>query len=165
MQRLFNIHLFRQMRAIADMIFEYAETDPGLRTARPWLEDRRQEGVNPYYRQTESGLFLELYYGQPGSIWSPWGKWGMAGSGSGDWTSLPEILRRLGASERIPLKVNDQGEFGPTYSLHEFDGVALPEPKLLLFSDDFADYDTVKKAWARMIREASRLNNGAKNNK
>ena len=120
-------------KKIADMIFSYVSNDSSICDENVvHLEDRRSESVNPFYNRTESGYFLELYYGQPGYIWTPQGSWGCFGSGAGRWDGkLEEVLSRLGAREYLPLHVNDYGEYGPIYEIHNLDGIILPEPKFL----------------------------------
>ena len=65
-----DLALFRAALRVGDIVFEYVDRNRD----RMWLDDRRQEGVNPSHRQTEDGLFFELYYGFPKLLWTPWGE-------------------------------------------------------------------------------------------
>ena len=142
--------LFSLIRQVADMAFEYSSPDTG---SERWLEDRRKENVNPFYSQTESGLFLELYYGIPGRIWTPWGQWDCWGSSSGGWGDvMSKFLERLGAVEHIPLRRSKMGEFGPVFALTEVDGVALP-PAVIRAHDEFIEYKDARAAWENLEQQ------------
>lgn len=143
--------LFKLVRQVADLAFEYGSPDIG---SDLWLEDRRNEEVNPRYHQAESGLFLELYYGIPGSIWTPWGNWNCWGSGSGNWNdAIQELLKRLGAVEHIPLKRSLMGEIGPVYALTSVHGVPLP-PAVERRRDEHLTYEKVMEAWRSLAAAA-----------
>jgi len=122
-----DFDLYVAARRVADIVFEYASPDV---EDEMWLEDRREEaGVSPSSSQTASGLFLELYYGQPSMIWTPWGCWGFGGSSGGWWKeALPKLLERLGATLHTPEAVTHRGHYGPVYAIHKVDDMALPEP-------------------------------------
>jgi len=138
--------LLRLAKKVANIAYEYASPKTG---SDIWLQDRRKEEVNPFYHQTKEGLFLCLYYGQPGSIYTPWGEWNCWGSGSGDWTgAMPQFLQRLGAVEAESLKRTSMGEFGPVYAIMRVDEVSLPTP-VMREHDEFLEYDDAKKAWKR----------------
>lgn len=146
--------LFALVCKVADLAFEYASPEV---MSDLWLEDRRGEEVNPFYSQTESGIFLELYYGQPGSIWTPWGKWNCWGSGAGYWDEvMPEFLQRLGAVEHTPLSRTSMGEFGPVYKLTCVDGIALPDA-VKREQDAYLDYKDAKEAWSKLKDRNSRV--------
>lgn len=121
-----------EARKIADIIFTYAHTEAGRSDiSSPWLEDRRKELVNCYYNKTKSGYFLELYYEQPGYLWTPEGTWNFAGSGSGSWDKImPEVLARFDAEEILAHYTTEMGEYGPVYALHSIDGEPLPTPEI-----------------------------------
>ncbi|HBI33732.1 MAG TPA: hypothetical protein DEA43_00125 [Candidatus Moranbacteria bacterium] len=147
-----SFQLYMAARAIADLVYEYASPEvsgvDGI-----WLEDRRAEGVNPYCSQTSSGLFLELYYGQPGSIHTPWGKWNCWGSGCGSWEEkIPELLKRLDATVYKELVRNSQGEFGPIYALHRIGNLILPDSVAKTRNEELS-YETAKAEWKRLTRD------------
>lgn len=145
-----DYEIYVAVRRVADIVFEYASPDVG--TKGIWLEDRRNESVNPYYDQTESGLFLEFYYGQPSKVWTPWGYYGFSGSGSGWWNEeTPKILERLGAILFSPEQNTKAGTIGPVYALHRVDGVQLPEPKLRE-RQNYLEYEVAKRAWENMTK-------------
>ncbi len=140
-------------KKIADLIFEYA-TPNHLDDDRekPWMDDRRNESINPFYNQTKSGLFLEFYYGMPSSLWTPLGKYGFGGSGSGSWEKLlPEILKRLGATVHTPVRYSNAGEHGPVYAIHEIDGEKIPEP-ITCPRDEYLEYDIAKQEWEEFCK-------------
>lgn len=132
--------LYQTARNIADYILS-------LKTKELWMQDWRKEAPNPFNSQTQQGLFLEMYYGLPNRLWTPWGEWNFGGSGSGYWeVTHPKILQRLGAVEYQPLRHTKSREHGPVYALHEFDGVSLPEP-IERQRNQYLDYEVAKKAW------------------
>lgn len=146
--------LFAAARKIADIVFEYASPDVHRSLEDIWLEDRRQEGVNPFYSQTTSGLFLELYYGQPAEVWTPWGKYGFGGSGSGSWReAMPKLLERLGATVHIEEYNDQMGTHGPVYAIHSVDGQPLPEP-VAARHDDFMEYEVARDEWKSLLQDS-----------
>jgi len=142
--------LFAAIRKIADMAYEYASADVG---GEPWLEDRRGERVNPYYNQTESGVFLEMYYGIPGKLWTPWGSWNCWGSGSGYGGEYDRMLERLGAVEHTPETISTMGVFGPVYALTSVDGDPLPEA-VVRDRQKFIDSKAIDAAWETMLADS-----------
>lgn len=112
-----------------------------------WVQDRRGGAANPFYDQTADGIYLEMYYGKPSKLWTPWGTYHFAGSGSGRWDALlPKILDRLGASVHSEEVQNHMGCFGPVYALHKVDDVPLPEP-MPRAKADYVSYGESKAAW------------------
>ena len=145
-----DYEIYVAVRRVADIVFEYASPDVG--TKGIWLEDRRNESVNPYFDQTESGLFLEFYYGHPSKVWTPWGYYGFSGSGSGRWDEeTPKILERLGAILFSPEQDTKAGVIGPVYALLRVDGVQLPEPKLRK-PQNYLEYEVAMRAWENMTK-------------
>lgn len=157
---LHDLGLYTLTRKVADIVFEYAATSYKTLGDKPFMEDRRNEEVNPYYNQTADGLYLELYYGQPLRIWTPWGQWGFGGSGGGWWdTTLPIILERLGATMYQELRRSQMGEFGPVYALYKVDEVALPKP-FELDNAAYTPYDKVEAAWGELTERHKQQNRG-----
>jgi hypothetical protein len=139
-------------RKIADLSYEFAS--PSVKK-EPWLGDRRDEGVNPFYNQTETGLFLEMYYGIPGKIWTPWGCWGCWGSGTGwDKKMTEAFLERLGATmyqqERY-VEGACGGVIGPVYAVHRVDDMLLPDP-VVRNRKKYLSYEQAKEEWGRLTR-------------
>lgn len=131
-------------RKAADIIFS---------SGGPPMEDRRKDGANPYYCQTADGLYLELYYGMPASLWTPWGEWRFSGSGCGSWENiLPSLLERFGATLHQPLRTSTMGEFGPVYALHKIDDMPLPDP-IELNKAAYASYKDSKAAWKELTEQ------------
>ncbi len=142
-----NISLYALTRKVADIIFEYtAETYVG---DKPTMEDRRNQEVNPYYNQTD-GLFLELYYGMPSRLWTPWGRWSFGGSGFSSWKKIiPEIIKRFEMTIHQAEIQSNMGVFGPVYALHKVDDTPLPDP-IELDRVCYASYEEMKKAWEEL---------------
>lgn len=110
-------------------------------------------GANPFYSQTESGLFLEYYYRSPSQVWTPWGYWKFVWdvSYSGDpWPKiLDRVLSRLGATMYSPERNESYGTVGPVYAIHKVDKMQLPEPKVRE-RQNYLDREVAKKAWHKM---------------
>ena len=122
--------VYTAMRKIADLAFEIWGEDPEHAS----LNDRRGEKVNPFYDQTTGGLFIEQYYSSPGSIWTPWGKWGCFGGGSHSGNAakklMEKFLRHIGKVElAIPVQNPNMGTIGPIYAVLQVGDVVLPKPE------------------------------------
>lgn len=140
-----DLALFIQMRKIADIIFDTMAANPKVR-----MEDERSESANPYYNQTANGFFLEFYYGKPSSLWTPWGKYSIKGSSSGECDKeILIILDRLGAEVHEEGRQESIGYIGPVYSLHKIDGVDLPEP-VILNNKAYSSYNEINESWAKL---------------
>ncbi len=150
---LTDLARYSQARRIADIVFEYASGDVGVSFDYIWMQDRRGESPNPYYKQTHRGFFLEGYYGQISTLWTPWGEYGFGGSGSGSWEKVkPEILKRLGAVEHKPLRITEMGEIGPVWAVNSIDGEELPDP-IERPRSQFATSREVDKAWKELTTQ------------
>lgn len=143
-----DFQIYLSIRQIVDLVFtklaKYDGTTVAGKGLSIWLEDRRSEGVNPFYGQTASGLFLELYYGLPSIIYTPWGKWGFAGGGSGFFEEfVQDLLVDLSpVSVHSSLIRTDMGEFGPVYAIK---GAGLFRKR-----EDFLPYETAHQIWSEM---------------
>ncbi len=90
---------------------------------REWLCEisgyipRLNEGPNCYYGSTVDGLVLIEYYGSPCSIGMPFGKWAATGGGSQKAEWFPEAFKRLGLVEVMVEVRNDNGCYGPIWSI------------------------------------------------
>lgn len=121
--------LYKLAHEVATAVLSYRDTNHSL-------NDNRHSDINPAWNQTESGLFLELYYGVPGQLWTPWGQWNCWGGGYGHWESKIEaILERFGAVEYRSLDIRDDGEYGPVYALTRVNGTQLPPAIERKFND------------------------------
>ena len=148
---LCDAKFYQLTREVANIIFTLTESETSDPNGyRLNMEDRRNEWANPFYSQTADGLFLELYYGMPSSLWTPWGKWGFGGSGGGCWdTILPLILERFDATLHQPLRRSSMGEFGPVYALHKVGDTPLPNP-IELDNAAYASYKDSRAAWEEL---------------
>ncbi len=140
----------RRVRSLILSLAEEAEEDiwMALRKNRP----------NPFYNQTAEGLVLELYYGLPNTLWTPWGKYRIGGSGSGNWEPTVEsALPRLGAiclrGERYS---SSEGVIGPYYTLSRVDDFDLPEAALKSHGD-YTGYEETNKRWAEACQRFGRV--------
>ena len=140
-------------RKVADIIFGYTiphANDPNRN--KPRMDNRRREKANPFYNQTADGLYLELYYGMPSSLWTPWGKWNFGGCDDGAWKNiLPSLLERFGSTLHQPLRTSKMGQFGPVYALHKVDDMPLPDP-IELDNAAYASYKDSIAAWEELTK-------------
>lgn len=145
---------YSQARRVADIVFEYASGNVNSSLYQIWMQDRRNQGVNPYYNQTHRGFLLEAYYGQLSKLWTPWGQYGFGGgSGSGNWKEVtPVILDRLGAVEKVPVRNTEQGIIGPIYTVHKIDEIVLPDPVERPRSL-YVPYEEVDKVWKSLTQQ------------
>jgi hypothetical protein len=142
--------IYTAARKIADIAFELYSPDPKL---DGWLDDRRDQGVNPYYNQTIDGLFIEQYYGIPGSIWTPWGKWGCWGSGTSRLDLMEDFLHRVGeAVEAIPVVNTRDGTLGPVFAVVRVGDIVLPKPELR-DRGSLIKYEEAKRLWAEVDQQ------------
>ena len=144
-----KVSLFIAIRQIADYICDLVEATPGVT-----LGDRRMsDTANPYYHQSETGLFLEMYYGTPSSIWTPWGKWGFGGGGSGDHdVVLPQLIEHLGLEVYTAEYNNSQGTYGPVYKITKFGDLILPEATVR-DKDQYMSYEDSKEEWKVLCKK------------
>ena len=146
--------VYAAARKIADLSYDFYGS--GIKSD-VWLDDRRNESVNPYYSQTTGGLFLELLYGIPGKIWTPWGYWGCWGSGAGTYETLDRAMKGfLAAIGEVRLYQAERNTFsgtvGPIYQILRVGDVVLPEP-VARESNSYMEYDEAKKQWELLTHE------------
>jgi hypothetical protein len=137
-----STELYALTRKAADTIFEYDKQ----------LEDRRKDEVNPYYHQTQNGVFMEMYYGHPSAFWTPWGQWRFGGSSFGGAEYLKPLLERFGATVHKPEVIDAMGQHGPIYALHKVDDIPLPEP-VELDRAAYVTYEVCKEAWKELTEQ------------
>jgi hypothetical protein len=148
MKNLNDAVLYRKVRAIADMIYSTCKDSK----FELFVEDWREESVNSYYNHTESGIFLEMYYGTPSILWTPWGKWTFIGSSGGCFTeAVMVLLEKLGARVFSPLRVTDMGEYGPVYSLtQDSEGKPLPAAVVGARVVSSEEYEVTSNVWDKL---------------
>lgn len=137
--RMTRNQLFLSVFEVAQIVLSYADS-PTYRKGVCWLEDRRNQGIDPSTHQTKQGLFLEFWTGRdstrpgrPHALWTPWGEWSPWGEG-GNWgTNIQNLLLRLGAKHY-------RGPWGPlsgiVYELTRVNGVSLPRA-IKITGDEF----------------------------
>lgn len=150
-----QVLVFKAARALADRVFallaeEGGSTDP--RSAhRCWLDEWRGESVNPFYSQTASGLFLEMYYSLPNKVWTPWGYWSFGGSGSGDFTIITKrLLEECGAEVFQERATSAMGVHGPVYRLQRVGDIVLPDAAVRPRAD-YISYEDAKAQWEALV--------------
>ena len=154
-----NFDLYVAGHRIADIVFESAKIiSPNRRDL--WVDDTRKEEVNPFYNQTQSGLFLEFYYGSPSDLWTPWGKWSFTGGGMhiGDAQQklVEAVLGKLDTTLHQPKISNRMGVIGPIYAVHGVEGIQLPEP-IVRSHNAYLPYEDAKKAWETFTKQYNQL--------
>lgn len=79
---------------------------------------RFRVGPNPTYSQTKEGLVLEMYYGAPARIHTPYGHWRIVGGDSGGWERVFKAIKEpLGLELYIEGKKTSYGDLGPHYAI------------------------------------------------
>jgi len=142
--------LYAAAHQVAQTVLKFAEAH-GIS-----FTDNTEEEVNPFYGQTENGFIIEMYYGGPSYLLTPWGKWSCWRSAGDTWKwdeLMPELLAELDGFEYEAEVVSDMGHIGPFYGLRRVGDTPLPEPSKRKKSQ-FIEYDDVKKAWEELT-EAS----------
>ena len=152
-----NEKLFQQIQKIARVILNEMNRDEQGRSIYQRdlcvYDGRKAYGINPYYGQSESGLFLNYYYGVPNEIWTPWGKFHFAGctsyrSGTPEKILAP-ILEMFGSKLHEPVVRTHMGEYGPVYGLYRVDGEDLPEP--VLRNGTYLPYQESLDQWNELL--------------
>lgn len=138
----------KQIAAIFDELLPATALNPA---------DHRAGGINPYFNRTESGLYLEFYYGYPSKIWTPGGEWSMTGStttpGGVDREALVEpFMRRLTAFVYEPGHQGRWGYHGPVYGILAIDGHPVELPGVVTPHPRLVDYLDVKDEWADLAQ-------------
>jgi len=149
-----DYRLFCAAKGLADRVYELLAEHDGTTASGErkslWLQDWRHTQPNPYFAQTSSGLMLELYYGTPNTLHTPWGKWSFGGSSSSCGGGFDPIVAALceefGATVYQPEVSNSWGCIGPIYTLSKVDGEALPEAVVAPRSE-WKTYEDAKAQW------------------
>lgn len=145
--------LYIAVRKVSDIFFEEVHTaqEAGADLHVSFCND----GANPFYSQTASGLFVEYYYGHPSKVWTPWGYWHFVshvGYSGNPWPSILErVLERLGATEYIAERSEEWGVYGPVYALSKVDDIELPEPTVRE-RQNYLEYSVANQAWKNMTQ-------------
>lgn len=156
---------YTQARRIADVVFEYGTTDLlDLQSEKPYMMDKRaNRDVPPIMdrgRHTYKGFFLERYF-ESLVLWTPWGEYSFASIHKVNYkklaSSMPDMLRRLGAIEALPWcewdgQRSDYFQInGPIYGVTKVDDERLPEP-VYKYSQEYKGYnaEAAKDAWGML---------------
>jgi hypothetical protein len=137
-------------RAIKDHFFAVAK--PILFDGEP---DRGVGNmVNPFYDRTQSGLFVEVYYGAAPEIWTPWGRWnfrtkGTSGTSREYAAVMDAFLARVKTTVHEAQKTTRIGEHGPVYAVVSVDGCDPLPPAIVAARDQFDDgrYEELSAEW------------------
>lgn len=153
-----NFELYVATRRIGDIVHEVAR-EISHKADTLYIEDRRRENVNPYYNQSETGLFLDFSYGVVHSVWTPWGEWVFRGNTMSDGETQRRltkgVMEKLETTEYRPQINNEQGSFGPTYGVLKVEGVRLPQP-VIRPSNAYLTRDAAHKTWIDFTRRYRR---------
>lgn len=143
-----NEQLYKIVREIGDLILWTAEQSSDKHL---FIADRRTQSVNGFYNQTQQGIFFELYYGAPSSLWTPWGKWDFCGCSSGNHDPIIEqLIPILGLELHIPEIDNKNGTYGPVYRVTRFKDQVLPYPIASIVGSDLKQYKQASAEWAAL---------------
>jgi len=142
--------VYKQLQMVAECILSFSPKEqPWTNTI--WMEDARWN--EPYlddWSRTQQGFLLEICYGQPSMLWTPWGQWSFGGAGCGDWKpTFPKVVKRLGLTRWRPMEETDGVTRGPWYGVHKVDDLELAEPKLPEFTLVYPQASEIRAAWAR----------------
>ena len=115
---------------------------------RSWWKGHYEPGPNPYYYQTESGIFIEESVdGSPSYLWTPLGRWTVLGSISyGKQSDIEAIRQKLfkyvQVEEFAPVPTCKYPDRGVIWKVKGYNGITLPDaiPK----SKDFISYNDAK---------------------
>jgi|GEM_PF-2353003 len=152
------VAIYTATRRIADLAFQfYDSTDTS--EDKYWLTDQREQSVNPRFSQTTGGLFLFVYFGAPGNLWTPWGEWncwgGSGGNGGGELcsNSLKSFLAAIDCVElHIPEKQTREECFGPVYAIRKIGDIELPKPELRPRLS-YLEYADAKHQWEELTTQ------------
>lgn len=136
--------LMRSIKRLAE-VFDECTNDPSRNSDR-----YRADGVNPFYNQVQTGLYLEFYYGTPSKVWTPWGYWHFGAAQPAE-TNIDMFMSRLTVREHAEVRHTNQGVIGPVYALLAIDGVALPEPSLLDDQRQFMSFQDANAEWNQLF--------------
>lgn len=140
--------VLRAARLLHKIAYEFACPDStGLPGEKPWLQDNFKNSVNPFYNQTQRGMVFEVYYGQPGKIWTPFGEWNCWGSGAGRFP-MEKFLARF-QHELLGAEIqNHMGCYGPYYIVRQVGDVELPRYEAAK-ADNYLPYELARAMWVR----------------
>jgi len=152
---------------ISGIVFEHFTPDVrGTNRVKPWMQDQRAGGVNPFFKQTDNGLFLEMYYGSPNKLWTPWGQWDFGGSsshsGSQQDQAVEAIFERVEVGVYQEERVSRMGHHGPVHTVLSVDGEHLPEPSLtdaVEKEKSYLPYEVAKDEWAQLCASIGKTAN------
>lgn len=113
-------------------------------------------GVNPYFRQTERGFYIEQYEGSLSILWTLWGQIDILGTGT-KWRQedVYSVLEKLGVeTPYAPYRSADDNiiGMGPIYAVHKINGITLPDP-IERPQNRLASYQEVISAWQRLAKD------------
>jgi hypothetical protein len=140
-----------ELKELIAVAFEIAGLGLSMNSEDMAIHDWRSEKVNPFWNQTQSGLFIEMYYGVPGDIYTPLGKWNCWGGGHGRFDFEEFFKRHMQLTVAVDYRESHMGRFGPVFAVHSFKGIALPEPIMKVSNDDFIPYEVANQQWQEIV--------------
>jgi hypothetical protein len=123
-------------------------------SAEYWMEERRDESVNPYYNQLAEGIILEYSYGLPGDIYTSIGEFKVRGSCGGSHDSSQTVHVALQSHPDIDIelfeeeRITRQGQFGPWYAIRRIGKMEFPAP-VKRKKEEYAEYAPCSSLWEK----------------
>ena len=97
-----------------------------------WYSGKESERINPFWNRTIQGVGLEMYYGLPSNLWTPFGQITIFGGGSGWWKDwLNHMGKHTTYNMHQGLIVSDMGEYGPVYEIRSIGDIQIPELQVM----------------------------------
>ncbi len=123
-------------------------------SGKPWAAlDAFRDGPKEHRYQTREGLVLEGYYGSPSYIHTPYGRWSILGSNSGNGKIIFDAIR-----EPLGLKlikdgeqVNSQIHMGPFWAITKWKYVEI-SPPVYREESEYIPSDKVREIWKEFAK-------------
>ena len=121
---------------------------PEFKISSHW-QGHYPSGPNPYYFQTEQGLFLEeTSCGSLSYIWTPLGRWTILGSiFIEDHDAIKKLREKLfkyiKVEEYLPMANCKYAESGAVWKIKGYKSISLPEP--IIKNSKYTTYSDAKK--------------------
>jgi hypothetical protein len=107
------------------------------------------DGPNAGCAQTKNGLILEVYYGMPSFIHTPYGRWKILGNGSGAWQPVIEALKSSLDLEKIS-KVPDKNKYGQLWAIRKWNNIRL-DPPFFCSKQERTSVKKVAQVWSAFV--------------
>jgi hypothetical protein len=144
-----DMDLLKTAYEIGRYIQEYVATDASPDGRKPWAScDSFQYGPNVLFHQTQEGLVLDASPGGiPASIHTPYGKWSILDSYSGE---FDPVMQAIQGPLGLKLLEKTPGKKGPLYAITRWKAQTLKEPVYRGWGDRMP-YQIVEEAWRKFV--------------